>query len=404
MVNNNNTLTILKKELSRLFGDRKLVFSGIILQGLLVYVMYTLMGFFMGSLINVDEDYKSRVSVVNMPQSISEAITESGMPVDITDISESDIQAVKERITAEEADLLVIFPVGFDSTVAEYDLASSNGPAPNVEIWYDSSIIRSIQVFANVSEILRGYERSLTKKFDVNAADSDGFSYDLNVKGPEWSTTFMMSLIPMLLLIVIYQGCTVIAPESIAGEKERGTLGTILVTPAKRTHIALAKIVSITIFGVLGVIVSFIGLMLSLPNLMSAVSGASAVAIRYSAFEYLMIFIVIISTVLVMVSILSLLSAYSKSIKEANSYAAPLMFVSITCGLSSMFTGGVIKGFYYYLIPIFNSAQSLTAVFKQDFSALNIGMTVLANVVFSLICAGVLAKMFNSEKIVFEKI
>ena len=395
----NNVIAIMKKECARLFGDPKLVFSGIILQGLLIYVMYTLMGTWMGSLMQVNEDYRYKVSAVNMPASISRMVSDAGLPIDIAEIPESDIEAAKKRIAAEEGDLLLVFPENFEDLVAAYDIARSGGAAPHVQIWSNMALVRSAQIDAEIKYLLREYERSLAKKFDVNLV-SEGESYDLNT-GADFSTSLMMSMVPMLFIMVIYQGCMAIAPESIAGEKERGTLGTLLATPAKRTDMALAKILSITLFGFLGAAVSFLGLMVSLPNMMSGMD-TSAIG-NYSIAEYATIFVIAVSTVLVFVSLLSVMSAYSKSVKEANSYAAPFLFVSIVCGMSSMFTGGAASEFYYYLIPVFNSAQALSSIFNANVSVPNIAATVLANIAFALAFTGVLAKMFNSEKIVFDK-
>ncbi|MCL2158446.1 MAG: ABC transporter permease subunit [Oscillospiraceae bacterium] len=395
----NNVIAIMKKECRRLFGDSKLVFSGIILQGLLIYVMYTLMGSWMGSLTQVNEDYRYKISAVNMPESVLSVISDSGLPVDITDIPESNLGAAKQNVSDRDADLVMVFPANFDELVASYDISDPQLIAPHVQIWSNMAIMRSAQLDYDIKALLSAYERSLAKKFDVNLA-IEGENYDLNT-GADFSTSLMMSMIPMLFIMVMYQGCMAIAPESIAGEKERGTLGTLLATPAKRSDMALAKILSITIFGVLGATVSFLGLILSLPKMMAGMDSSSIG--NYSAAQYLMILAVAVSTVLVFVSLLSVMSAYSKSVKEANSYAAPLLFVSIVCGMSSMFTGGAAGAFYYYLIPVFNSAQTLSSIFGSDVSALNFAVTVFSNLAFALICTWVLSKMFNSEKIVFDK-
>jgi len=394
----NNVFTILKKELARLFGDRKLVFSGIILQGLLIYIMYTLMGTLMSNMVNVGEDYKYQISVVNTPASISAILTAPEFPAEISQISAAEMGEVKEKIAENEADLLIEFPADFDEAVIAYDITTSVGPAPQIQIWYNFGSMESIQANAIIQNILSEYERSMTKKFDINAL-LDAEEYDLNV-GASFDMTIMMSLIPMLLIMLIYQGCMAIAPESIAGEKERGTLGTMLVTPARRRDMALAKILSISVFGFLGATASFLGMALSLPNMMV---GMEDVSLSFSVVEFLMIFAVLVSTVLVFVALLSVTSAYAKSIKEANSYAAPFMMMSIFFGMSAMFTGGAISGAQFYLIPIFNSAQSLSAIFASDVSMVNFAVTTITNLVFTLICVGVLAKMFGSEKIVFDK-
>jgi len=394
----NNTFTILKKELARLFGDPKLVFSGIILQGLLLYVMYTLLGTFMSNMLNVEEDYQFQVSVVNMPASVTGMLEASGLPVEITHISQADMAAVKELVASKDVDLLVEFPTNFDEAVLNFDVGITPENVPQVQMWSNMGQMESIQINSIIQGMLFDFERSMTKRFDINML-LDPDEYDLN-PGASLDMTFTMSMIPMLILMLIYTGCMAIAPESIAGEKERGTLGTMLVTPTRRRDMALAKILSISIFGFLGATTSFIAMALSMPKMMG---GVGDIEFDFSAIDFLMTFAILVSTVLVFVALLSVMSAYAKSIKEANSYAAPFMMVSVFCGMSSMFTGGALSGAQFYLIPIFNSAQSLSAILNSDASNLNSMVTIFTNVAFALICAGVLARMFSSEKIVFDK-
>ena len=59
------------------------------------------------------------------------------------------------------------------------------------------------------------------------------------------------SLLPMLLMMFLYSGCASVAPESIAGEKERGTIATMLITPTKRSDIAIGKILALAIIALL---------------------------------------------------------------------------------------------------------------------------------------------------------
>ena len=394
----NNIITIMKKELARLFGDKNLVFSGIILQGLLIFVMYNFMGNMMSNLVSVDEDYKYRVSVINMPASINMIVGQADSPVAITEISEGDLAEAQNNIANQGADLLVKFPADFDQKVSEYDVLTAVNPAPHIQIWSDSATMTSMQAETIFVSILNNFERSMAKKFDINA-DAADVNYDLNT-GSDFGMNLMLSMVPMLLIIIIYSSCLTVAPESIAGEKERGTLATILATPARRRDMALAKVLSVTIFGVLGAGVTFLGMMLSLPNIMDSDVNLMA---SYGAGDYLMILLVIISTVLVFISLLSVMSAYAKSVKEANSYATPFMIVSMVLGLSSLFTGGAVESFYYYLIPVFNTAQGLTGLFTGAVSVINITVTVMANIAFSLILVGLLAKMFSSERIIFDK-
>ena len=65
---NNSILTIMKKELARFFGDKKVAFSTILLPGLMIFVLYSFMGSALTSQFSVEEDYKAECYVMNFPE------------------------------------------------------------------------------------------------------------------------------------------------------------------------------------------------------------------------------------------------------------------------------------------------------------------------------------------------
>ena len=151
----------------------------------------------------------------------------------------------------------------------------------------------------------------------------------------------MLSMIaPMLLVTFIYAGCMSLVPESIAGEKERGSFATMLVTPVKRSHIALGKIISLSAASLISAACSFAGIVLSLPKMFqSEGSGLNFSAASYGVSDYLLLLLVIIATTLVIVALMSLLSTLAKSVKEANSYAGPLVIIFLAAAMSNMLFG-----------------------------------------------------------------
>jgi len=390
----------MKKECARIFSDKRLFFTAVLMPGLLIGVMYFFMGNLMGGMFEVTEDYIYQVHAVNMPESAAALMSPPELKLNIMAISESDAESIKQQVADRETDLLILFPPDFDALVDAYDVASAE-PAPNVQIWSNSAKPESASAQALVSSILSGYHYSLTHKFSVNAptGDAPDGNYELATEADMFGMVISF-MIPLMLMIFLYTGCMSLAPESISGEKERGTLGGMLVTPTKRSDMAFAKILSISIFGLMSAVVSMVAMIVSLPNMMQMdVNMASLFSVK----EYALLLMVIVTTALVFVSLLSLLSAYAKSVKEATAYATPLMLIVVVCGLGSMFLGGVPSQAYYYLIPVFNSALSITSVIHNEVSALHIALTAAANITFSLLCAGVLARIFNSEKIVFDK-
>ena len=391
-----NIITIIKKEFARFFGDKRMVFTTVLMPGLLIYVLYSFMGNGLASQFETDEDYVHQIHTVNLPDSL-----ESFSMMDNVNLiaeKESAIDEVKQEIADKDTDTLVVFPEDFDEQVAAYDSLTATSPAPNVEVYYNSTSTESSAAYQLVSYALDSYESALANKFDVNAATDD--SYDLASKEDSTAQFFAMML-PMLMTMFLFSGCMAIAPESIAGEKERGTIATLLVTPIKRSELAIGKIISLSAIGLLSGLSSFVGTMLSLPKLMGDASDLMDAGV-YGMTEYVQLLIVILTTVLVIIGLISIISGFANSVKEAGTAATPLMIVVMLIGVTSMLSGGAPKEFYWYLIPIYNSVQSMNAIFSFTASSVNLAVTAVSNLVYTLLMVVVLTKIFDSEKIMYH--
>ena len=386
-------LTILKKELTRFFGDKRMVIS-ILLPGILIYVMYSFMGSALTSQFYGDEAAVSAISAVNLPDSVRAMAEPAGIAFDEIDASEIETRQDAIAAQADFPDALAIFPADFDEAVAAYEIASGD-PAPAVEIYYNSVSGSSESAYQTLYALLDGYEAGLINKFDVNR----GEGYDL---ASEQDLTGMMfsSLLPMLLMIFLFSGCLSVAPESIAGEKERGTIATLLVTPVKRSSIALGKILALSIIALLSGASSAVGTILALPKLMGPAGALSGDV--YGPGDYLALAVVILSTVLVLVTLISLISAFAKSVKEASTLAMPLMILVMVLSITAMF-GTVKTGLGYFCIPLYNSVQCMSAIFSFQLSAAALWVTTAANLVVTGLGVFLLTRMFHSEKVIFSR-
>lgn len=391
----NGILTIARKELLRFFSDKRMV-VGILLPGLLIYVMYSFMGQAMGSLYGVEEDYVPTVQAVCLPDSVAELLEAAG-GVDLLEVDEGRLEEAKSAVTDQTLDLLVVFPVDFDQAVAAYTPAGGQ-PAPNVELYYNAASTTSQSAYMLLSSLLDGYEAQLANKFDINAGDK---IYDLATE-EDTAGTYFASLMPLLLMIFLYSGCVAVAPESIAGEKERGTIATMLITPIRRGDIAIGKILALALIALLSGASSAIGTVLALPKLMGAASDGLSANI-YGVQDYLLLAAVILSTVVLLVTLISLLSAFAKTVKEAQTYVMPLMILVMVLGVTAMFGGGAKEELWYYLIPLYNSVQCMVGVFSFTTVPAGAAATLIANAAYTALGVYALTRMFHSEKIIFSR-
>ena len=374
-------LTIMKKELARFFGDKRTV-AGVLLPGVMIYVLYSFMGTAMGSVFGVEEDYVPSIQAVRLPQSIAALADSAGMA--LTEGEEAGLPAAMDQVAGQELDLLVVFAEDFDQAVADYSVASGE-PAPHVEVYYSSVSTASQSAYMAFTGLLDSYESLLANKFDVNAGEG---VYDLATAEESTGALFAM-LMPMLLMMFLYSGCSAVAPESIAGEKERGTIATMLVTPIRRSDIAVGKILALAVITVLSGASSALGTILSLPNLMGGAAGEMNANI-YGVRDYLLLAAVILSTVLLLVTLVALLSAFAKTVKEAQTYAVPLMILVMVLGITGMFGGGASQNLAVYAIPLYNSVQCIVGIFSFSLLGQAVALTAAVNGAATLLGEGII--------------
>lgn len=377
-----NVFTIIKKEFSRFFKDRRMVIV-ILLPGLLIYVVYSVMGSLFQNESKINEKFKPTACVIGtMPDDgLGEALSSV---IDITG-EEMTLETAKKKVEEGKLHLVIIFSDGFDIS----DESAQN----SIEIYYNSANEYSALGFEIVSYRLKEFEQP---KFVINPF---GGNYDLATE-EEFATNLLSTLIPMLMFALLASACVAVAPESIAGEKERGTMATMLITPVNRWEIALGKIIALSCLALLSGISSFIGVILSLPKLMGGLLSADTASL-YSTADYFMLFGIIISVVLVIISAFSVLSALSKSVKEAGAIISPCMIVIILLGLVSMFVTNPATG--WYLIPLLGSGLAMNGVLSMTASPLGVVLSILSNIVFAGALVVLLAFMFKSERIMFKK-
>jgi len=390
-----NILTIMSKEFTRFFTDKRMVLMTI-LPAVMIYVVYTFMGTMMARIVLPDED-ATRVFAVNAPASITQVL--QAADIHILNIGENEVSQAKEKLINKEADLLMIFPVDFDSQVEAFDLQTATTPAPNIEMYFLSTEPNSAAAYHQITAMLDYYEATLINKFDINRGVENS---DL-ATAEDVAANIISMLMPMLLFIFLFSGCMGLALESITGEKERGTLATLLVSPLKRSELAIGKILSLAVLSFLSGLVTAIATILALPNLMGGGAEEMVDVNIYSFTDYALLAMVILTVLLVMVAMVSIVSAFAKTLKEAGQATMPLMIVVMLVGVSGMFGGGAQTEPLYYLIPLYGSVQSMSGIFSLDYSVINVLISCFSSIVFACIGGFILTKMFNSEKVMFSK-
>lgn len=382
--------TLIKKEFYRFFRDPRLIVT-MLLPGILIYVIYSLMGNIMFAEKKYDftvyvEGESCIVALLQESVAATEGMT---ITVKTPENREEALREVKEN----KATALVSFSENFDETVENYKPV--DGAAPQVRVYYNSASEAGMAFYALTTQVLENYESALANKFDVNAGDE---VYDFG-GADGMGMNVMSNLLPFLIVIFVFSAAMSLTLESVAGEKERGTLATVLVTSVKRSHVALGKIVPLSCISMIGAASSFLGVILSMPKLMGSSVGSVVGGIGFLG--YLFLFLLILSVVPLIVSAICVVSTYAKSVKEASAYTGVIMIFVMVLSLTSVFLGGI--GDWIVAVPLLNAVSCMSTILTATYSVWKCLVAVGVNLAVTALIVFAMAKMLSSERIMFGK-
>lgn len=369
-----NVLTIVKKEFARFFKDKRMVLT-VFLPGVLIFALYSILGAVMNENNEVPDGFKPYAYFIDMPEEYSAPLT------GLVNLCEDALTEEQAMDKAEAGELVV----------AKY-VHGNGGAADEIRIFYNSSSKDAALGYGILSGL---FAQLQNPDFVINNSADVIFDFAED----SVAASILSMLIPMLMFSLLASSCMAVAPESIAGEKERGTMATMLITPIRRWQLALGKIISLTCFAMLSGISSFLGVIFSLPKLVGGLAVAGA--LTYTVGDYFMIFALIISIVFVIIAAFSVVSCFAKSVKESSSLIGPLMIVIILLGLASSMVPFTSIG--YYLIPLMGSGMAVSSIMGLSVNGLGVALAVLSNLVTAAGLTVLLAFMFRSERIMFKR-
>ncbi|OCW97474.1 ABC transporter permease [Alishewanella sp. HH-ZS] len=216
--------------------------------------------------------------------------------------------------------------------------------------------------------------------------------------GEKFGALIAYILIPLCLL-----GASYPAIDMGAGEKERGTLETLLICPVSRSAIVLGKFLTVLTTGLAGALITVASF-----GIWGAVIGSFAgFAVVQEAMgaiatvELLLIFLMIVPTSAIFASLLLAISIYAKTFKEAQNYMSPLsilMFVPLAAAMMP----GVELSTKTAMIPVMNVALAIKELIKGTADGSMIALIFGATVALAAALIAFCVHWFQQEKVLFR--
>ncbi len=265
-----DSLIIMRKELRRMFTDRRLLFMLVVLPLVMLPLMYSFMGKANEARRTEINSYESRIAVCTgvgggeVSELFLGSLDALNARIETSDISQ--IDSLKQRVIDKDIELLIVMPDSMNGNILENSVF-------DMSIFYNStgdySKFAFDQVdaaFAAVNELIvrqriidNGMSEDMLSAYTINQYLAADETADLAEEGSVMGKLIGV-MMPFFIVIYLFANSMKVGLDSVAGEKERGTLAILLVNQVGRLSIVLGKMISVMVAAIVGAVSSAIGL------------------------------------------------------------------------------------------------------------------------------------------------
>ncbi|HBN89465.1 MAG TPA: sodium ABC transporter permease, partial [Rheinheimera sp.] len=236
---------------------------------------------------------------------------------------------------------------------------------------------------------------AIIKPVDVQKVDTADKRENI---GEKFGAVIAYILVPLCLL-----GASYPAIDMGAGEKERGTLETLLICPISRISIVLGKFLTVLTTGLVGAMIT-VGSFGIWGAIIGSFAGMAVVQEAMSAIaitELILIFSLLLPISAVFAALLLAISIYARTFKEAQNYISPLS-VLIFVPLVAAMMPGVELNAKTALVPVMNVALAIKELIKGTADYMMLALIFGSTLLLAAAAIGFCVHWFQQEKVLFR--
>ena len=380
----NNLWNILKKELRELFRDKKSLAMMLVIPIFIPLLVIGMSALFESQTNKSVEEFNH----IGFAYSLSEEEKQIAKEMKV-DVVEGKEQELEKQYQNEEIDLYV-------TKEENHYIIHSDGSDTSS---YATTLVE--EYFNLYKQVLqRQYleDRNVDANEVINAITVE----EKVVEEENFFANYIKNYAFLFLIMAITVSATYPATDTTAGERERGTLETLLTFPIKSRDIIVGKFLSVTTSSVITGLISLILAILSLAISKELFSIYEGVDVMYSMTSIFFAVIIIIVYSFFISGLCIAIASTSKTFKEAQSALTPLTFVALFPGMIA-FMVGMNTTPLLSIVPFLNYTLIFTDINDGIINGLSIFLMIASTIFYITLVLGYIIHQYQSEKVLFAK-
>lgn len=414
-MNLNKIGPLFKREMTDIFRDKKTLFMMVVLPILLYPLMVVGMTMLMSAITMNQQETVYKISMEDVPaKDALKALCQEQMEMEPEDenraltyelefVELAQLEDESGKMTQEEAlqnkliEAYVTYDAKQDKTYIVHYLGASD---------------ESQTAERAMLDLLELYEKRLqSEKLAQLSLDEDEIMHPVHYKSENMSSNeqtmgnVMGQMLPMMIIVSIMMGAMYPAIDVTAGERERGTLETLLTLPVSNFELIMSKFLAVSVIACVSAFLNVLSMGAAFGFMFSYMAeSVGGLEINLASFIPAVLFTILVMLFFAMfVTAVSMcVCIFAKSFKEANNYISPVMLVFMFASLVTMVPGVELDA-GTAAIPIVNISLMIAKLFTFTYDYALLGIVLLSNVVYSLLAILVLGRIYNSEEVLFAE-
>ena len=379
-----NLFNILKKELRELFRDKKSLAMMLVIP---IFIPLLIIGMSALFEAQVNKDVKE-YNKIGFSYELSEEEKNLAKEMNIEVINGSE-EELKLKYNNGEINLYVT--KSDDRYILNTGSSDNDSYAVNLVKSYFEAYKQYLQTNYLVENNLNPEEM-----FNIITIEENIFEED------NYFASYIKNYAFLFIIMAITVSATYPATDTTAGEKERGTLETLLTFPIKSKDIIIGKFLGVSVSSIITGLISLVLAVISLIITKDMFSIYEGIDIMFSGTSLIFAVVVIIAYSFFISGLCIAIASTSKTFKEAQSALTPLTFISFFPGMIA-FMMGIGATPVLSIIPFLNFTLIFTDISNGNIDLVNILLMAISTIVYISIVLKVIIKQYKSEKVLFSE-
>ncbi|HJW06164.1 MAG TPA: ABC transporter permease [Rhodanobacter sp.] len=299
-----------------------------------------------------------------------------------------------QAVRQQDADVVLRIAPG-------YGKAWRQGEPVQVELFYDSSQRDTNSSVERVTQLVEGYARQQGAMRLVARGLSPGTAWPLQVARrdqatPQSRAVLMFAMLPYFFVITIFMGGMYLAIDLTAGERERQSLEPLFANPVARWKILCGKLAAICAFSVASLLISLLAFAAVGQFIPAEKIGMELdLGLHFAA----RVLLLMLPLVLLLAALQSMVAAFAKSYREAQTYISLLMLVPLIPSAALSFMPIKAQA-WMYAVPLLGQNLGIMQLLRGDgVSAAQLGLCLAGTLAAALLAVLATVQLYRSEKL-----